>query len=450
MSLGVYLESIGCKLNQCERDMLAQRFSEAGYVVVSRAQDADICVVNTCAVTHVAARKSRHRFRALQRINPEAHLVATGCYAGMAENGLQVDLIVSNDRKPDLVSLVDAECGAWGLLDGGTRQPRLEEGAAEIGTANVLCPRTRPMVKIQDGCDNACTYCVIRVLRGRQRSRPRTEIVARVAELARAGYHEVVLTGVHVGAYGRDIGDDLVGLVKAILAQSSPERLRLSSIEPWDLSPDFFELWQDPRLCRHVHLPLQSGCDATLERMNRHYTTAEFADMVCQARAAIPGLALTTDVIVGFPGETEREFAASAAFVEQVGFARVHVFPYSARPGTEAASMPAQVDPQVRQQRARLVSQIARHSSRVFRRRLVGQTCPVLWETQRADGRWSGLTDRYVRVFAESSQNLANTLRPARLVGLDRGGMCGRLLDQEVDGPAAECGEECHGSREAD
>jgi threonylcarbamoyladenosine tRNA methylthiotransferase MtaB len=424
MALGVYLESLGCKLNQCEIDNLAEQFTRAGYVIVSRPEDADLCVVNTCAVTQTATRKSRHLFRSLHRANPRARLVATGCSTGLQENGLRADLVVTNDRKQDLVSAVESARQGWGLCAEGSD--------AQGRTAAALLPRrrTRPFVKIQDGCDNACTYCIVRVLRGPHRSTPRHEILTQIANLVRLGYQEVVLTGVHVGAYGRDIGDDLIGLVRAILQGSALPRLRLSSIEPWDLAvPEFFELWEDPRLCRHLHLPLQSGCDETLARMNRHYTAAQFAELVREARAAIPGLAVTTDVIVGFPGETDGEFERSAAFIKQMAFARAHVFPYSERPGTPAATMPGSVDPTVRRARARQVGTIARLASRAFREQFLGCVLPVLWETRTKDGRWSGLTDHYVRVFVESDEDLSNSLCLTRLDAPDPNGLHGTLIE---------------------
>ena len=417
----VYLESLGCKLNQCERDALALRFAGAGHVVVLAPEDADVCVVNTCAVTHVAARKSRHRVRLLHRLNPAARMVATGCYSGLGENGLQADLTVSNDLKDNLVALVEAQVDEWGVLE--------SNADAHDGSEDALRPRTRPMVKIQDGCDNACAYCIVRVLRGRQRSRGRDEILADVASLVQQGYHEVVLTGVHVGAYGRDRGDDLTELVRAILAYASPDRLRLSSIEPWDLTPGFFALWQDPRMCRHLHLSLQSGCDATLERMNRNYSTAQYADLVARARDAIPDLAVTTDVIAGFPGETERDHAASAAFIARMGFARTHVFAYSERPGTPAATMPDQVNPQIRRQRARALREIAQSSGETFRQAFVGRTVPVLWEARLAAGGWSGLTDNYIRVHADYAGDLRNVLRPTVLSALEPGGIRGSPIE---------------------
>jgi threonylcarbamoyladenosine tRNA methylthiotransferase MtaB len=413
----VYLESLGCKLNQCERDALAAQFAQAGHVVVLDPAQADVCVLNTCAVTHVAARKSRQRMRYLQRSNPAARLVATGCYVTLGENGLAADLCVGNEDKDDLVAQVEALLEQWHMVP----------TSADASQAEALKPRTRPMVKIQDGCDNECTYCIVHVLRGKQRSRARDAIMAEVAGLIRQGYQEVVLTGVHIGSYGRDRGESLERLVRAILSETPPKRLRLSSLEPWDIDRTFLALWEDPRLCRHLHLSLQSGCDRTLARMNRNYTAAQYAALVAEAREAIPDLAVTTDVIAGFPGETEADFGESAALVERTGFARTHVFVYSPRPGTPAADMPDQVDPQVRKARAARLRAIGGASSQQFRLRFVGRTMPVLWETRRPDGRWSGLTDNYMRVYVDSELDLANTIREVHLLGLKRGGLCGTL-----------------------
>lgn len=413
----VYLESLGCKLNQCEREAMVKQFAEAGHRVVGTPQEADVCIVNTCAVTQAAAGKSRRRFHFLKRANPVARLVATGCYATLDGECLDVDLEVGNDRKEDLVALVEARVEEWGIL------PKSSSGCERPPVS-----RTRPMVKIQDGCDNACAYCIVCILRGKQRSRPREAILQEVADLVQQGYHEVVLTGVHVEAYGRDSDDNLVDLVRAILEHAPPERLRLSSIEPWDLTPDFFALWQDPRLCRHLHLPLQSGFDDTLARMNRHYTTDQYAELAAQARASIPDLALTTDVIAGFPGESEQAFVESASFIERMAFARTHIFVYSARPGTPAAEMPDQVLPAQRRRRALALREIAQRSAEDFCRRFLGRTMSVLWEVQQRNGRWSGLTDNYIRVYVDSDRDLANTVRDAVLDELDAGGVRGRLI----------------------
>lgn len=411
----IYVGSLGCKLNQSEMDALAGRFAAGGHQVVATPAEADLCVLNTCAVTHVAAQKSRQALRRLHRDNPHARLIATGCYAQLTPE--------------DLGELPGVE-----IVVGNREKERLEEllGDSPAGTETVGPPssvprsRTRALIKIQDGCDNACTYCIIRVARGPQRSRPPGEILDEVRTRLAAGHQEIVLTGVHIGAYGRDRQrepdkHDLWGLVSQILAETDVPRLRLSSIEPWDLSEQAFRLWDDPRLCRHLHLPLQSGCNATLRRMARQYTTAEFDTWVAAARAAIPDLAVTTDLIVGFPGETDDEFAESLAFVQGMNFSRVHVFPYSLRPGTSAARMPGQVPAQVKAQRARALRAVASASQRAFSQSFVGRTLGVLWEShrERDDGIvWSGLTDNYLRVYTRSSANLANTLVPTRLVAL--------------------------------
>ena len=411
----IYVGSLGCKLNQSEMDALAGQLAAGGHQVVTSPAEADLCVLNTCAVTHVAAQKSRQALRRLHRDNPQARLIATGCYAQLTPEDLGklpgVEIVIGNRDKDRLEGL---------LVDSAT-------GAEAIGPAsNVPRTRTRALIKIQDGCDNACTYCIIRVARGPQHSRPAGEILAEVRARLAAGHQEIVLTGVHIGAYGRDRQrepdkHDLWVLVGQILAETDVPRLRLSSIEPWDLSEQAFRLWDDPRLCRHLHLPLQSGCNATLRRMARRYTTAEFDAWVTAARAAIPDLAVTTDLIVGFPGETDDEFAESLAFVQNTSFSRAHVFPYSLRTGTPAARMPGQVPAQVRAQRARALRAVASASQRAFSQSFVGRTLGVLWESHRErDGGivWSGLTDNYLRVYTRSPVNLANTLVPTRLVAL--------------------------------
>jgi threonylcarbamoyladenosine tRNA methylthiotransferase MtaB len=318
------------------------------------------------------------------------------------------------------------------------------EPAETIAPGSAPRTRTRALVKIQDGCDNACTYCIIHVARGPQRSRPPDEVLEEVRARLAAGYQEIVLTGVHIGAYGHDGGRhepalDLWRLVSRILAETDVPRLRLSSIEPWDLREHAFRLWEDERLCRHLHLPLQSGSDATLKRMARHYTIAEFTALVKSARVAIPGLAVTTDVIVGFPGESEGEFVESLTTVEALGFARVHVFPFSARPGTPAAQMRHSIPAQVKAERSRSMRAVAAESHRAFRQRFVGQTMQVLWESSRPgdDGAlWSGLTDNYLRVYAPCADDLTNTLTPTRLRALAGGGIRGEIQAQKRgDGP---------------
>ena len=422
----IYLSSLGCKLNQSEMDALGRQLAAGGHELVAAPTEADLCVLNTCAVTHVAAQKSRQMLRRMHRDNPQARLVATGCYAELNPEDLVdlpgVERVAGNQDKDRLAELL------------GEKEPGPDAIEPVPGVSRV---RTRALVKIQDGCDNSCTYCVIRVARGPQRSRPAGEILAEVQARLAAGHQEIVLTGVHIGAYGRDreqeAGEkDLWGLVGQILAETDVPRLRLSSIEPWDLAEQAFRLWEEPRLCRHLHLPLQSGCNATLRRMARRYTAEEFTAWVTAARAAIPGLAVTSDVIVGFPGETDDEFAESLAFVREIGFSRVHVFPYSVRPGTPAARMPGQVPAQIRAERARAMRAVGSASQREFSEGFVGETLSVLWESQRErEGGttvWSGLTDNYMRVTADSSADLGNRILPTRLVAL-----AGNVLLGEVE-----------------
>jgi len=435
-AMRIYVSSLGCKLNQAEMDALAAQLAREGHQVVASPAGADLSILNTCAVTHVAAQKSRQALRRLHRDNPQARLVATGCYAELSPGELEslpgVERVVGNAGKAELATLL-------GLADMGRRLP--VDGFPPASSAAM--PRTRALVKIQDGCDNACTYCIIHVARGPQRSRPADEVVGEVRARLAAGHHEIVLTGVHVGAYGHDrqggsgATPDLWGLVRRILDETDVPRLRLSSIEPWDLVPgpvaaQTLALWQDPRLCRHLHLPLQSGSDATLARMGRRYTAARFAELVEAARAAIPDLAVTSDVIVGFPGETEADFAQSLDLVREMGLARVHVFPYSPRPGTPAARMPGQVPAQVRAERARHMREVAAEGGRAFRRRFVGRRVEVLWESSRpGDGVavWSGLTDHYLRVEAAdpTGRDLGNTFGQVHIESLSRGGLRGEM-----------------------
>jgi threonylcarbamoyladenosine tRNA methylthiotransferase MtaB len=431
----VYLQSLGCKLNQSELESLACQFVQSGHTVVGTAREADLCVLNTCVVTQTAASKSRQAIRRLRRANSDACLAVTGCYAQMWPQEIRelgsVDLIVGNEDKEHLVGRAEKELRIKGQ-GSGRAWDSFPDSRLPVPQA-----RTRAFVKIQDGCDNHCTYCIVRVARGRQRSRLQRDVLAEVEARVAAGYQEVVLTGVHIGAYGRDGGRQgdggLWALVEAILMRTNVRRLRLSSIEPWDLTPSCLRLWSDSRLCRHLHLPLQSGCDATLQRMGRNYTASQFAALVEAAREAIPGVAITTDVMVGFPGESEAEFDQSLCFVEAMGFARTHVFKYSARPGTPATTMPGQVPASVKKARSRAMMRVGRHSAEAFRRAFLGCTLEVLWEKQtkgsglRQKALWSGLTDNYLRVRTQEEEDLCNTITQTKLVALAGDGMWGEV-----------------------
>jgi threonylcarbamoyladenosine tRNA methylthiotransferase MtaB len=423
----VYLQSLGCRLNQSEIEALARRFTAAGHIVVGDPALADVCVLNTCAVTAEAERKTRHRIRALARANPQVRTAAVGCYATLTPERCAdlpgVAWVVPNDGKDGVVGIVGR---GEAMRRGEANQGR----GAGISVSPRPYERTRAFIKVQDGCDNHCTYCVVRLLRGSSRSYPLAEVSAEVQALAEAGCQEVVLTGVNLGAYGRDLGlsDGLRRLVETLLVRTSLPRLRLSSLEPWDVDEGFFQLWKDVRLCRQLHLPLQAGCDDTLRRMGRRITTAAFARLVETARTAVPDVALTTDVIVGFPGEDEAAFRDSYEFVAAMEFARLHVFPYSPRPGTPAVRLPGRVGRENARERARVMRELGTESARRFRQRFVGREMWVLWERRQRDGLWAGLTDNYIRVVAESESDLHNRLTVAQLVAERDGYLVGEVV----------------------
>lgn len=416
-AMKVHLASLGCKLNQSEMERLRQQLAEAGWTLAP-ASDADVIVLNTCAVTAEAARKSRQALRRLRGASPEGTLVATGCYAELwpheVAKAAAPDLVVGNREKERLAEILrDFQRGAESLV--------VERPGSQA--------RTRAFIKIQDGCDNACTYCVVHIARGRSRSVPPDEIAAQVGRAVEAGYREVVLTGVNIGAYGEDAGGvDLGELVQRLLRETALERLRLSSVEPWSFRKEWLELWHDPRLCRHLHLPLQSGSDAVLGRMNRPYSAEHFAALARTVQAAVPGLALTTDIIVGFPGETEDDHRETLALMESVGFARTHVFPFSPRPGTPAAGMAARASPDVVRRRCQELRAVAARVASSFAIRFVGETVSVLWEQRRPDGHWTGLTDNYLRVYTETEQDLRNRITPTLLGQPAESGLWGQVV----------------------
>ena len=422
----IYLDTVGCRLNQSEIETFARQFRAAGHEIVARPKDADLAVVNTCAVTIQAAADSRKSIRRAARGGAEA-VVATGCWATLDPAGAAalpgVRRVVDNARKEGLVSQV---------LGIPAEQFDLEPVAREPLPGARL--RTRAFIKVQDGCDNRCTFCITTVARGAGRSRPLEAVLADIQAALDGGAQEIVLTGVHLGSWGRDCTPrrHLRHLVEAVLARTAAPRVRLSSLEPWNLDASFFSLWQEPRLCRHLHLPLQSGCNATLRRMARKTTQAAFAALVEAARQAAPDIAITTDIIVGFPGETETEFAESLAYVRRMEFAGGHVFTYSPRPGTAAARMAGQVPPPVRKERNALMRAALAESGTRYRRRFVGATRQVLWESAVALGPqgWtlSGLTDNYLRVQAQAPRDLWNRLSHVRLTAAEDGVLHGVLV----------------------
>lgn len=413
----VFLSTLGCRLNEAELVSWTSAFEAGGHRIVRQAQEANLIVLNTCSVTAEAARKSRKLVGALHRKNPSARLVVTGCMAELeperAASLAGVDLIVSNAAKDQLVEKIlqeldleampalAAEPESVHVYPEARESSHSQGGLVQLGKGSP--DRTRAFIKVQDGCRNHCSYCVVTIARGEERSRHIEDLVAEISTLQRKGYREAVLTGVHLGGYGHELGTDLSSLVRAILDQTQIERLRLSSLEPWDLPADFGQLWRNPRLMPHLHLPLQSGSDAVLRRMSRRCFTGEFRQLVTGLRALIPDLNVTTDLIVGFPGETDAEFEESVRFVSEMNFGHVHIFGYSAREGTRAASLPGRIPGPVIRERSRQMHRLAARMKEERMRQCLGTARPVLWEgsgTPTGDGQvtFSGYTDNYWRV----------------------------------------------------
>lgn len=416
----VYLATLGCRLNEAESESWARQLHADGHVVAATPQQAQVIVLNSCAVTTEATRKSRQFVHKLHRLNPSASLVLTGCYAELepdkAAQLAGVDLVVGNKEKESLVEILSQRVDTH-TMPALAMEP---ESAPPFAAG-----RTRAFIKVQDGCRNRCTFCIVTIARGEERSRPIAAVVDEINQLSAEGYQEVVLTGVHLGGYGRDLGSNLETLVQAILQDTDIPRLRLSSLEPWDLPEKFFALWQNPRLLPHLHLPLQSGSDATLRRMARRCDTSSYAVLVEAARAAIPDLTLTTDLIVGFPGETEAEWRATVDFVQKIGFAHIHIFSFSPREGTTAARLKDAVPTPVKKQRSREMHALAAHMKTAHLQQALGQTRSVLWEgpgtaVEGTRRRWSGYTDNYLRVetVVPASMHLENKITPATLTTL--------------------------------
>jgi threonylcarbamoyladenosine tRNA methylthiotransferase MtaB len=435
----VFLDTIGCRLNQSEIETMARQLMAAGHEIVDDAAVADKVILNTCAVTAEAAKDARNRTRRFHRQNAAAEIVLTGCYATIAPQELArvpgAGRIVLNKEKERLVQFLDPQASID--LPVYDQEPIVREFQAGA-LAN-----TRAFIKVQDGCDNRCTFCVTTIARGEGRSRHLGDVVAEIQALASAGYREVVLTGVHLGSYGQDLGrrngqgrknghhdkTDLRHLVQAILTHTDIPRLRLSSLEPWDVAPGLFELWANPRLLPHLHLPLQSGSDTILRRMARRTSRHSFRELVTAARSHIPDLNLTTDVIAGFPGETEEAFEQSLSYVREIGFGRLHVFSYSRRPGTAAAKMSDQVPSAVKKERVRRLIEAGHELSLSFHEQYEGVDMNVLWEAAvGADNGglvWSGYTDNYVRVTANGPAGLLNRVTATRLSDATAQGLTG-------------------------
>lgn len=412
----VYFTNLGCKLNQAEMEALAREFVAAGHRIVRQLEEADLHVVNSCTVTHQAARDSRKVARRGHRANPQMKTVLTGCYAAAEPKTAAalagVDLVVDNRHKSELLQRVHA---AFSDLRPADSQP-LETPYMPLDYGNA-----RAAVKIEDGCNMRCSFCIIPTTRGRQQSRSPDAIVSEVGALSQGGFKEIVLTGVQISSY-RSGSWRLFDLVQALLRRTQVRRLRLTSIAPWDFDLRLLGLVSKGRICRHFHLSLQSGSERTLRRMRRPYTPARFSRLLDRIRHRIPGVAITTDVIVGFPGETEAEAEESLAFVDACGFSRVHAFPYSERSGTPAAELPDPVPVPVRRRRMTEMLDLAARLQRRYVASRLGEVSEVLWEGAR-NGEWFGTTDNYIHTRMERTgrPESPSQLESVRLVARQRG-----------------------------
>ena len=424
--------TLGCKVNQFETETMEGLFRARGYEVVPFEERADVYVINTCSVTHLSDRKSRQLIRRAARMNPAACIAVTGCYAQVAPEEIRalegVRVVIGTKERAHIVDYVEASLRAdTGVA--GTITDIMQARVFEDIPLHALPHRTRAFLKIEDGCQNFCTFCIIPYARGPVKSRALSSVAREMRFLTKAGFREVVLTGIHLGAYGIDLAarPTLADACRTALAETGLRRLRLGSLESVELSADLLELMRtEPRFAAHLHLPLQAGSDAVLRAMNRHYDTAAFAALLADVRRAVPGVAISTDIIVGFPGETEEDFAAGMDFVRAMGFARMHVFPYSARRGTPAAQRTDQVPPVVRKERAARMQALAEEMAEAYHRSMLGAVAEVLFETC-ADGVTDGLTETYVRVYTDAPV-VRGEIVPVRLTHLYRDGIWGEMV----------------------
>ena len=427
MRIAIY--TLGCKVNQYETQAMEQELTRRGHEIVPFDDAADAYIVNTCSVTAVSDKKSRQMIRRCRKLNEHAVVAACGCYVQTHSDeaaGLGLDLIAgTGDRVAflDLLEQAAREKEPLTLLDDALRRR-----AFEVLPAGGMAERTRAMLKVEDGCVNFCTYCIIPYARGPVRSLPKAEAVAQTRRLREEGYRELVITGIEISGWGHDLknGETLIDLLEAVSEAAGDMRLRLGSLEPRTITEDFCRrAARLPNLCPHFHLSMQSGCDDTLRRMNRKYDTARFYESVSLLRQYFDRPAITTDLITGFPGETEEEFAQTLAFIERCGFAAMHIFPYSVRPGTKAAAMPDQCTAAVKEQRAARAAEMAERMKQAYLRGCVGQTYPVLFEQER-NGLYVGHAPNYCQVGVRG-EDLHNIVLNVKIAGVDGDMLIGEL-----------------------
>lgn len=426
----VHLKTLGCRLNEAELETWSRAFGQRGHEITTQARDADLVVINTCAVTAESVKKSRNLVRRARRDSPASHIVVTGCYAALspeaAAHELNADLVIDNQDKDQLVETVIDRLQITDADPGGYETTLLQQG------------RQRAFIKVQDGCRYRCTYCIVTVARGKERSRSIHDVITEVNRLHAEGVHEVALAGVHLGGYGSDLGTSLKDLLQAVLAQTQMPRIRLGSLEPWDLPDDFWTLFANRRLMPHLHLPIQSGSDSVLRRMSRRCRTGEFRELIQSARRQVADFNVTTDVIVGFPGETDDEWQQTLDFTRSIGFGHIHIFSYSAREGTKAARLPDQLDRTVKRERSQQLHDVAARSRAACLQDQIGREFTVLIEGTTTIGPdsqalWSGYTPHYLRVSLPlpDAGSWENRLMRVRIERVDEGGeqLVGRMID---------------------
>lgn len=432
--MNVYLTSLGCRLNEAELQTWSHDFVKMGLRITTEILDANLMVINTCAVTGEAARKSRQSIRRLHRKNPTAKLIVTGCYASLdkneAESLLGVDLIVSNQQKDQLANKAK-ELLEWDSMPFAATEP--EEAALFVRN------RERAFIKVQDGCRYRCTYCIVTIARGEEKSRSIDDILVEIKQLQIEGVQEIVITGVHVGGYGSDIDTSLYQLVVAILEQTTIPRIRFASVEPWDLHDQFFELFKNKRLMPHMHLPIQSGSDRILKKMSRRCNSKMFLELLKKARQVVPEFNITSDIIVGFPSETEDDFKQSLEMVEQSDFGHVHIFSFSAREGTKAARLTDQIDTTIKKNRSQKMHQLCHKTKLVQAKKILGKKLAVLWEghgkkLENNTHRFFGYTPNYqkVQVILKSELDITNQIIDCEIKDInDEGILIGKLVTNE-------------------
>ena len=425
--------TLGCKVNQYETEAMAEAFEKAGYTVVDFEEAADVYVINTCTVTGLSSRKSRQAIRRAKQRNGNAVVAAVGCYPQTAKEELEsmpeVDIIVGTAERRRLPEYVEE------FLKGNVRITAvgniMKNRSFEDLRIEKYKGRTRAIMKVQEGCNQFCSYCIIPYARGPIRSRPAEEVISEVHKLVEAGFREVVLTGIHIASYGVDLGQiRLPDLIRMVHDVDGIERIRLGSLEPTMITEEFVaEAAGLEKLCPHYHISLQSGCDETLKRMNRKYTTAEYAKAVELLREEIPDVSVTTDVMVGFPGETDEEFETTYMFLEKIRFAKMHVFKYSPRKGTPAARHKDQVDGRVKEERSDRLIELSNRCQLEFNRNFLGRVMPVLYEQEDNDmkGWYEGLTPNYIRVLSKGDPGISGNILPTRLLEAENDFILGEI-----------------------